>query len=180
MWAVELSKKAVANRNKPAVHNSDWIYKEGRGCEIDYVKARIAKETRTAEARRSLSVSYVKMGEISENERQLSKAKEYYQQALEPFNYLAQETKEVLAQRDLAVCCNKLGNIYKVMGQLLEAKECYLHSVELSCQMLKTAETVGNNDNLAISLYNLGTVDEKEVEQEVLTRALVIWDALAK
>ncbi|KAI4446445.1 Secretory immunoglobulin A-binding protein EsiB [Eubacterium plexicaudatum ASF492] len=74
--AFELLKKASQSGNKTAIHNMAWLYKKGRGCDINYQKAKELFE----EASRPHS--FYHLGDMYENglgvTKDMEKAIEYY------------------------------------------------------------------------------------------------------
>ena len=63
----------------------------------------LAKETNTVQARRDLSVSYNRLGDIYKSEGNIAKVKEYCEKALAIDEQLASETNTVEAFHDLAI-----------------------------------------------------------------------------
>ena len=78
--AFALLKSLEETNNKSAINNLAWLYKNGRGCSLDYVRARELFE-RAAEL--GCSTSYYHLGTLYENgfgvDRNIPKAIELYQ-----------------------------------------------------------------------------------------------------
>lgn len=85
--AFDILQKASQSGNKTAIHNLAWVYKEGRGCDIDYKKA----EELFKKASRPNSFYY--LGDIYENgldvTKNMEKALEYYKLGAERGSQIA-------------------------------------------------------------------------------------------
>lgn len=98
LQAFELFKKAAASGNKTAIHNLGWMYKEGRGCEVDYEIARKLFE----EAEKPNS--FYHLGDMNEKglgcATDLDRAIEYYKKGAENGSKKARNRLEELGKDD--------------------------------------------------------------------------------
>ena len=137
------------------------------------------------EAKRDLSVSYNKLGDIAKAEGNLSEAKRYYKLCLDIFEALVKETGTVKSKRDLSVSYNLLGDIAKAEGNLTEAKRYYTLCLEIAEALAKETGTVEAYDDLALSYYNIafcqtGFFSKRRKKREHLKKALSIWERLSQ
>ena len=95
--AFALLKSLEGTNNKSAINNLAWLYKNGRGCSLDYVRARELFE-RAAEL--GCSTSYYHLGTLYENgfgvDRNIPKAIELYQIASQKGDKKAEEKLNAL------------------------------------------------------------------------------------
>ena len=142
------------------------------------IRKNLAKESPTIENRRDLSISYSKLGDISRADGKLSEARRYYELALEISKSLAEESPTIENRRALSISYERLGNISKAEGDFSEAKRYYELDLEISKSLAEEADTPQAFDDLALSLYFLGTFDGISVPY--LQEALKIWTELAE
>lgn len=94
-YAFSLLKKSALDVNKTAINNLGWMYKVGRGCTINYERA---KELFEKAADLGVATSYLHLGEIYEEglgvKIDIEKAKEYYRTAIEMGNEKARKCLE--------------------------------------------------------------------------------------
>ena len=151
------------------------------GAKIFYKKGltifeQLAAETGAVEMRWDLSVSYGRLGDISQTKGDLDEAKVFYEKCLAIFEQLTAETGAVQAQRDLAVCYNRLGNINQAQGDLDRAKDFYEKGLAIFEQVAAKIGTIDVYDNLAISYYNMFRVAKTLKEElEYLHKAEMLW-----
>lgn len=135
-----------------------------------------------ASARRFLSLSYDKLGGVSEAEGRLSEAREYYQQALELRRQLSEEPRTVNGRSDLAVSYYHLGCVCQAEDRATAAKEYFLQTAEILRALREETGTIVDRGNLAGCLDRLGGVSEMEGQlseaKEYYQQALEIREQL--
>lgn len=96
--AFDILQKASQSGNKTAIHNLAWLYKKGRGCDIDYKKAEeLFKKA-------SIKNSFYFLGDIYENglgvTKNMEKALEYYKLGAERGSQIAiKHLKEMKSEK---------------------------------------------------------------------------------
>ena len=114
------------------------------------------------EARRYLSVTYERLGDICREENDLSGERTWFEKDLEISRALAEESGTVEAHRDLSVTYERLGDICKAEGDLSGAKAWYEKGLEISRGLAEKTETAEARRDLSISYSKLGAICEAE------------------
>jgi tetratricopeptide (TPR) repeat protein len=116
----------------------------------------LAKDKSNGQAQRDLSVSYNKVGDVSESEGNFVAALKSFQAAQAVMEQLAKAQPTILAwQRDLSVSYNRVGDVLTVQGNLGEALRTYQSGLAIM-QRLVTA-----NPNYIIWQIDLGVSNER-------------------
>jgi len=116
------------------------------------------REESTANARRELSVSFTKLGDLCKEEGDLTGAREYYERAYEIDEALAAENGTVWAERDLSISCERLGNVCRGEGNLDAARKYYEQAYSIRRALLEKTKTLQAWQDTAISSSKLGVV----------------------
>ena len=100
------------------------------------IRLALAEETGTVEARRDLSLSYNRLGDIARTEGQLVKARGYYKKGLELALALAKESPTLEHYDDVTTSCYYLST---VVTKTAEKKAYLTKAIELCESLIKHA-----------------------------------------
>ena len=117
-----------------------------------------AQELGTPEARRDLSVSYGRLGDIARVRGRLAEAEGWFAQARGIHESLAQELGTPEARRDLSVSYDDLGDIAQVRSRLAEAEDWYSQACALREALAQELGTSRARRDLSLSYGNLGDI----------------------
>ena len=107
---------------------------------------------------RVLSLSYNRLGKISQARGDLDMAKAFYEENLSVSERLAVETGTAEAWRRLSFSYNDLGEISRVKSELAEARTFYEKGLSIREQLASLSGTVATLRDLSTSYNNLGEI----------------------
>ncbi len=126
-------------------------------------RRRADADPKNAGAQRDLSVSFIKLGDVTLQQGQTQESLDFYRKSLDVRQKLADaDPKNAGAQRDLFASFNNLGEVTLQLGQTLEARAFYRKSLDMA---QKLADADPNNAqaqrDLSLSIGALGDVTLK-------------------
>ena len=122
----------------------------------------LAEKIKTAEAKRNLSVSYERFGDI-ELRRLFGKetAKSWYEKSLAISEELAEMEKTAEAKRDLSIGYGKMGDAAKGVKDWNAAEDWYMKCLEVRRVLLQENETDDAKRDLRNAFEKLGNLAQK-------------------
>ncbi len=135
---------------------------------VDIARKLAARNSNNADAKRELSISLDRLGNVKLQERDLAGALAVYQESLDIRRTLVtQDPNNAESQRDLAVSFGKIGVVKEYATDLTGALAAYQAALEISRKL--AAQQPGNDEaqlDLALDLSNIGDVKVRLSQQE--------------
>lgn len=144
----------------------------------------LAAQTDSPAARRDLSVSYTRRGEVAQARGDLDAAAEHFEQALALCTALEQDSSGPETWRDLSLSHERLGALAQARGQIEQAEASYAQAVTLHEALVAVAATRTARRGLAQGYERLGDIaraaGRRDAAQAWLAKALAVAENLAR
>lgn len=129
--------------------------------ESQYLRRTLNEEIGSVQTRRALSSSYIGIGNLLRDQKDIPGARRCYEESLTLYRSLAEETQALYDWRNLAMCHCRLGIVYRLEGNLSEAHRRYQAALSLLQDIANRTGTVHSKRDLVYVYRLLGSLCRK-------------------